>query len=121
MSRQLEELRVPVHKLVPKQPLLATGFMSKKFESQTETYLNEVTRARIKFYEYLFIESKNILIKENAETSKLLADLTAPQKDLIVAKAFRSAVVGSSSLLKPNTLTLKGKITYRGLGSQLLK
>lgn len=100
--RQLEELQLPIHKTVPKPPLLTTGYMAKHFEQETETYLKEVARCCMNFYEGLFTEAKTLLLKWNDEMMNYIAEASTHQGELILAKAFRSAVAGSSDLFKTN-------------------
>lgn len=101
-SRQLEELALPIHKTVPRPPLLTTGYMAKLFELQTKTYLEEIASSRIKFYEPMFLETKKLLTKLNTEIMDLITETSTNQLEIILAKAFRSAVAGSNDLFKSN-------------------
>ena len=102
LARQLEELLLPIHKTVPKPALLTTGFMCKVLEEETNTYLNEMTNIWLTFYEKLILESKKLLSTLNGEMTNFLQELAENHEELILAKAFRSAVASASNFFKLN-------------------
>lgn len=101
-SRQLEELNMPIHRTVPKPPLLTTGHMARLFERETDIYLRDMTRIRLTFYYGIFQETKKILAKLNEEITILLTNASTNSHKVVLAKAFRSAVAGSNDLFKIN-------------------
>jgi len=101
-SRQLEELNMPIHRTVPKPPLLTTGYMARMFERETDIYLQEIAIIRLNFYEGMFKETKKILTRLNEEITNHITEASTNLRELILAKAFRSAVAGSNDLFKNN-------------------
>jgi len=102
ISRQLEELKLPINKTVPKPPLLTTRHMARLFEIQTETYLEEIARVRLTFYEPMFLETKKLLTQLNTEIMDLISEADTNNREIVLVKAFRSAVAGSNELFKSN-------------------